>query len=78
MRNKTDKSFAVTDRDFKVSIWTGKHGFCVQVAIKPQGIALRDSKDPSKKTLFFTHKEWDAFTRGVKAGQFEPLERISP
>lgn len=71
-----EKSFPVTDSDFKVAIKTGKHSFCVQVAIKTEGVALRDSKDPEKQTLFFTHKEWDAFTDGVKNGEFEPLERI--
>jgi hypothetical protein len=65
--------FGVKDFDFKVSGWClPKHKHkCVQVAIKPEGVALRDSKDPTKSTLFFDHDEWKAFTQGVKAGDFD-------
>lgn len=40
------------------------------VAVKRQGVALRDSKDPQKKTLFFTRSEWAAFLKGAQAGEF--------
>jgi hypothetical protein len=43
----------------------------VQVAQKPEGVALRDSKDADKTTLFFNHNEWEAFLKGVKAGEFD-------
>ena len=64
-------SFPVKDRDFRTSSWTG--GIicrCVQVAVTPHGVAIRDSKDVSNKTLFFTPQEWQAFSLGMKAGEF--------
>ncbi|MDE2040986.1 MAG: DUF397 domain-containing protein [Patescibacteria group bacterium] len=68
-----NKEFPVVDTDFRSSINTYKQckPRCVQVAIKPEGVAVRDSKDAAKKTLFFTHEEWVAFTKGVKEGEFE-------
>jgi hypothetical protein len=63
-------TFQLKDDDFKVSGWCGNRPQCVQVAVKPQGVALRDSKDTSKTTLYFTKSEWNAFTKGVKAGDF--------
>jgi hypothetical protein len=32
---------------------------------------LRDSKDPDGPKLAFTTAEWDAFTAGVKDGEFD-------
>lgn len=66
-----DKFFHVDDRDFKKSSWSKNNPkTCVSVAIRPEGVAVRDSKDKSKKTLFFTHDEWNAFLKGRKAGEF--------
>ena len=70
MQKKVCK-FTVKDGDFKVSGWCGNRPQCVQVAIKSQGVAVRDSKDPKKNTQFYTHSEWNAFVKGVKAGQFD-------
>jgi hypothetical protein len=39
--------------------------------MKPAGVALRDSKDPKRSTLFFNHTEWKAFIEGVKLGEFD-------
>jgi len=44
----------------------------VLVAQKPEGVAVRDSKDASKHTMFFSRDEWDAFVNGVKGGEFGP------
>lgn len=64
--------FPVKDSQFKTSSWTGGIiARCVMVAKTRRGVALRDTKDPSKKTLFYTHPEWDAFLKGVKAGEFD-------
>ena len=42
---------------------------CVEVANLPGGgIALRDSKNPSFPALRYTAEEWDAFRKGVIAG----------
>lgn len=43
---------------------------CVAVARTPEVVAVRDTKDPSKTTLTFTHEEWKAFLEGVQAGEF--------
>jgi hypothetical protein len=34
------------------------------------GVALRDSKDATKQTMFFNNEEWNAFVNGVKGGEF--------
>jgi Domain of unknown function (DUF397) len=45
---------------------------CVEVAtLGPDGVALRDSKNPSKGAHVFDAKEWAAFITGVKAGEFD-------
>lgn len=65
------RPFKVRDDDFMVSRWTGGIiARCVAVAIKPEGVAVRNSLDPAKKTVFFTREEWDAFIRGVRDGDF--------
>ncbi|MCH7492893.1 DUF397 domain-containing protein [Patescibacteria group bacterium] len=47
--------------------------FCVAVARAPDGsVAVRHSQDAdSEKILEFSKKEWDVFTKGVKAGEFD-------
>ena len=65
--------FHVEDEDFNTSSYTSRGGIitrCVKVAIKKEGVALRDSKDPTNRTLFFNPEEWDAFLKGVKDGEF--------
>ena len=62
----------VSDRDFaKSSFSKNNPKTCVMVAIKPRGIAVRDSKDSGKQTLFFNRDEWNAFVAGVKNGEFD-------
>jgi len=64
-------SFDVTDQDFRKSSWSKNNPkTCVLVAIKPEGVAIRDSKDPDKQTLFFNHDEWNAFINGANGGEF--------
>ena len=64
--------FQVKDEDFTKSSWSKNNPkTCVAVAIKSEGVAVRDTKDSTKQTLFFTHAEWDAFTKGVKSGEFD-------
>jgi hypothetical protein len=46
---------------------------CVEVAFGADVVAVRDGKDPEQGTLRFTHDEWAAFVRGVKAGEFRPF-----
>ncbi|MEV0145137.1 MULTISPECIES: DUF397 domain-containing protein [unclassified Nonomuraea] len=45
---------------------------CVEVAPLADGnVALRDSKTDDGPVLVFTPEEWDAFTAGVRDGQFD-------
>lgn len=43
---------------------------CVEVAVTPNGVAIRDSKDPNGPALSFTQDEWDAFKGGIEDGDF--------
>jgi hypothetical protein len=44
---------------------------CAEVAwLKDGMIGVRDSKNPTGGALTFTPGEWDAFTAGVRAGEF--------
>ena len=54
------KKFRVADTDFAKSSFTvsDKYTWCVEVACKKQGVAVRDSTNPSGGTLFFTNNEW--------------------
>lgn len=66
--------FPVEDSMFKKSSFTARGGIitcCVAVAIRPEGVATRNSNDETKNTVFYTHDEWRAFVKGVKNGEFE-------
>jgi ribosomal protein S26 len=63
-------SFPVADKNFKKSARSRIITWCVSVAVTPRGVAVRDTKDRRKRTLFFTHNEWKAFVAGVKDGEF--------
>ncbi len=66
------EGFPVEDQDFTKSKWSKNNPkTCVMIAIKPQGVAVRDSKDPENATQFYTHDEWSAFIQGVKGGEFD-------
>jgi hypothetical protein len=56
---------------WKVSTRTGGNGNCVEVAITPGAIYVRDTKDRSKEPHIYTQAEWDAFVGGVKDGEFD-------
>ena len=63
--------FGVDDSMFRTSSWPGGViARSVMVAKTSDGVAVRDSKDVAKNTLFFTHYEWNAFLKGVKADEF--------
>jgi hypothetical protein len=55
----------------KASYSNSQGGNCVEVADLSSHVAVRDSKDPDGPTLVFTPAEWDAFTAGVKDGEFD-------
>lgn len=48
---------------------------CVEVRAASDGdVELRDSDYPEAGTIKVTGSQWNAFIRGVKAGQFDLLE----
>lgn len=67
-------TFAVRDDDFGKSSYSNPGGIistCVAVARKPEGVAVRNSNDPTANTVFFTNDEWKAFVSGTKDGEFD-------
>ncbi len=45
---------------------------CVEVAFAADGsVGVRDSKNPTGSVLTFTSAEWEAFTGGVRDGEFD-------
>jgi hypothetical protein len=56
----------------KSTFSSGNNGACVEVAeTTGGGRYVRDTKDRSLPAHFFTAVEWDAFVKGVKAGEFD-------
>ncbi|MQA02160.1 MAG: DUF397 domain-containing protein [Streptosporangiales bacterium] len=43
---------------------------CLEVALVPGGVAVRDSKNLHRAPLLFDNAEWRAFVRGAAAGEF--------
>lgn len=61
-----------TELEFRKSSSSGHHGQCVEVAIADDGGRwVRDSKNRTQPPHYFTAIEWNAFLRGVKAGEFD-------
>jgi hypothetical protein len=53
------------------SSFSSPSGNCVEAAhLRFDGVAVRNSRFPDGPALIFTDAEWDAFLRGVKAGDF--------
>lgn len=44
---------------------------CVYVSISEKDVLVANLDNPDPLTTQFTHKEWDAFIRGVKHGEFD-------
>lgn len=61
--------FAV--QEFVKSSACGWAGSCVGVAMKNGVIAVTNTTDPKRKTVFFTSEEWAAFIAGAKNGEFD-------
>jgi Domain of unknown function (DUF397) len=54
--------------NWKKSSYSGQ-GNCVEVAPVRDGIAVRDSENPSGPVLRFNVEAWQAFVSGIKAGK---------
>lgn len=57
---------------FRKSTFSEGGSDCVEVA-KVEVVAMRDSKDPDGPVLWFTGKEWRAFSDGMLAGEFDDI-----
>jgi hypothetical protein len=44
-------------------------GSCLEWAMGPSAVLLRDSKDPTGPKLVLTRAEWAAFVAGIKHGE---------
>lgn len=56
----------------KKSSYSNPSGNCVEVAFLDGGkVAIGDSKDPHGPAQVYSPGEWDAFTAGVVAGEFD-------
>jgi hypothetical protein len=49
---------------------------CVEVAFREGFVAVRNSTDSSRVTVYFSFAEWEAFIAGVKRGRFEVPNRV--
>jgi len=63
----------LTRANWKKSTRSGVDTNCVEVAMNllPEGVAVRDSKNPDGPALQFTRSEWAAFVGGTKDGEFD-------
>lgn len=62
---------------WRKSSFSAGNGQCVETASLVEGVAVRDSKDPSGPVLRFTSPAaWAAFLEGVKAGEFDDLSGV--
>ena len=66
------------DRDIDSAIWRkssysgGNGGGCVEVARNLPGVvAVRDSKNPDGPKLIVRPDDWQSFTAGIRAGEFD-------
>lgn len=71
------KGMQISTEDLAAANWrkssrSGAAGHCVEVAFVGEATAVRDSKDRTGATLFFTPDEWSAFLEGAKHGEFDP------
>ena len=55
---------------WRKSSYSSPSGNCVEAAMLADGVAVRNSRFPDGPALIFTEAEWDAFVRGIKAGDF--------
>ncbi len=53
------------------SYTNGGGGQCVEVADLPAGVLVRDTKDRTRPPIHCSAPAWRAFTRAVRAGEFE-------
>jgi len=55
----------------KSSYSSGASATCVEVSVHADGVAVRDSKNPTGPVLQFTMQEWRVFLLGVRSNEFD-------
>lgn len=60
---------------FTSSFSTGTGINCVEVNLAPDAVYVRHSQHPADAVIRYTHTGWGAFTRGVKADEFDSGNR---
>ncbi|RJQ90078.1 DUF397 domain-containing protein [Amycolatopsis panacis] len=88
-RPADDKVHIRHELDLAGAVWTRAQPagatleHCAEYALVPHTdgvtyVALRQPTDPDRAVLIFTPSEWNAFTKGVLAGEFElPEDRAA-
>ncbi|MEU6711232.1 DUF397 domain-containing protein [Nonomuraea sp. NPDC046802] len=62
----------LSQAEFRKSSFSGSGNNCVEVATNLPGVVvMRHSKDPDGPRLVFTVPEFEAFTAGIRAGEFD-------
>ncbi|GLY21097.1 DUF397 domain-containing protein [Micromonospora sp. NBRC 101691] len=52
---------ALATARWRKSSHSGDEGACVEMAVVPRTVAIRDSKDPDGPVLLFSRSAWTAF-----------------
>jgi hypothetical protein len=58
---------------WRKSTYSNADGNCVEVAVGPSAVAVRDSKDCTGPVLKFSLKEWGSFIERLSSGQPDQL-----
>ncbi|SDX03335.1 protein of unknown function [Saccharopolyspora shandongensis] len=51
---------------WRKSSYSGQSGSCVEVALVPEVVAVRDTKDRDGAVLMFPRRQWAAFLSGLR------------
>lgn len=66
-----ESNFLFKDTDFLKSSWSKNNPqTCVLIAKNEKTIAIRDSKDKLKTTLYLSIEEWEAFKKEILSQEF--------
>ncbi len=61
----------LTGANWRKSSYSSNSGNCVEAALLPDMIAVRDSKNPDGPALVLDRNDWAAFIGGIRAGDFD-------